>query len=110
MLCLLAYGVYILLGDCFTSMCLALVCSLYLRDLKSLIESVLFKNINDPNRSLLRKIYIVRFFIRLYKTYTTKGFISVLYESFNYIINLIFLKIDSKSSTLFNDVPKIMAI
>jgi predicted PurR-regulated permease PerM len=71
---------------------------------------VLFKNINDPNRSLLRKIYIVRFFIRLYKTYTTKGFISVLYESFNYIINLIFLKIDSKSSTLFNDVPKIMAI
>ena len=73
LLCMLAYGIYILLGDCFTSMCLAFVCSLYLRDLKFVIEKILSDNINDPNKSLINRIILVRFFVNIYKIYNSNG-------------------------------------
>ena len=107
---MLAYGIYILLGDCFTSIWLAFVFSLYLRDLKALVEKTLANTIGWSDKSLLRKILIVRFIINVCKAYRKVGIKYVFTEILLYLKNLIFDKFDSNSKSFFSDVPKIMTI
>ena len=107
---MLAYGIYILLGDCFTSIWLAFVFWLYLRDLKILVEETLTNSICNSKWSPLRRILVVRFVINVYKAYTKDGCTFVLCEIFIYLKSLVVNKFDSKSSTFFSDVPKILTI
>lgn len=87
---------------------MAFVCSLYLRELKTLIEDTLTNTMTNREKSLLRRILIVRFLVNVYKVYFSEGFFAVLQRIFGYIFKLIWRKFDHESSTIFNDVPKLM--
>lgn len=91
-------------------MCLAFVVSLYLRDLKILVEEMIISNFKDEEKSLLRRILVVRFVANVIDTYKKHGVTSVLLRILKYMFGLAVDKYDSSSSTLFNDVPKLMVI
>ncbi|CAI2358954.1 unnamed protein product [Moneuplotes crassus] len=110
LLCMLSYGIYILLGDCFSSMLLAFVTSLYLRDVKLTIQKSISQNLASNEKSLLMKILMVRFIMSTYKNYKIGGLKGILSEICAYIFNFVTSNFDRRSSTLFNDVPKIMTI
>jgi hypothetical protein len=74
LLCILGYGAYVLLGDLYNSMFMALVCSSYLREVKVMVEESI---INFEDKSLLRRILIVRFLVTVYNTYRRNGFKSI---------------------------------
>ena len=61
----LAYGIYMLLGDCFTSMVLAFLTSLYLWEFKNpIIKGI--QNSLKGNYKIWKRAYLIWFFIFLY--------------------------------------------
>lgn len=60
-LCAMSYGIYLLLGDCFTSMILALISSQYLQKLKLKIAKIIENHLNGEI-PIWHKAYLMKFF------------------------------------------------
>lgn len=70
-------------------MSVAFIFSLYLRDLKILIENSITDSVMNTEKSLVRRIFIVRWVVNVYSTYKKAGVLSVIKKTFEYLVSFI---------------------
>ena len=60
------------------------------------------------NKSFLRRIFVFRFIINVCKIYNNEGAMKVIQRICEYLFSFVTDKYSSESSTVYNDIPKIL--